>query len=399
MKDARGQSTVELALGSLLLVSVVLLGLYLSEVSFLSLKVQEASAAAVWDATGRPVHDYTKQRTPSAIGRDLAPSIAAAAQKKTREYADFDALGNGDGTRRLFASGSGLTVACERSGRGANDPIAFNIRASSDYDIGTGRVPWRVNQLLRDYYQPQGGTICTASAQVLPWQLPEKFFDRDVGGYFSPFRQDKRIRLCGAGRAVGGTCEAGYGVLLGDWGMDRSSRNPNSKIVYDSRLPESPNVGFSEGNNDYREMIERLFITSGQKPNYVARARPARNPGGASARYAAKLGATQYWYPYGGGLIQTVPVDERAFYMSFSGVEHGFGDMLEPDEVITDPNCRTCHFNTAGTSSVQGNPIETLQRTSATKEERQNLRNQNWTRLRKPCFLGIGGYGCERPKR
>ena len=47
-----GQATVELALGLLVFVTVLLFGIHFAEVGWLSLKVQEAGAWAMWEAAG-----------------------------------------------------------------------------------------------------------------------------------------------------------------------------------------------------------------------------------------------------------------------------------------------------------------------------------------------------------
>ena len=55
----RGQGVVELALSALLMVTVLIVGIYLCEVAFLNLKVQEAANAAMWESTGRSTSDFS----------------------------------------------------------------------------------------------------------------------------------------------------------------------------------------------------------------------------------------------------------------------------------------------------------------------------------------------------
>src|SRR5687767_9594565 len=99
---ARGQGTLELAIAALLFVTVLVGGLWLAEASYLSLKVQEAGAAATWDTTGRQVHDFSEWETPSTLDRGFEDTLAgpASSEKLTQtRYEDFDAArDDGPGT-------------------------------------------------------------------------------------------------------------------------------------------------------------------------------------------------------------------------------------------------------------------------------------------------------------
>src|SRR5581483_3812760 len=109
---ARGQATVELAIGATAWVTIVLLGLWLSEVSFLSVKVQEASSAAVWDATGRKVDDFGVPNNAQADS-DYNAAIGGVTASMTQRYADFDGLDSARTvTRRLLAEGRVTDVTC-----------------------------------------------------------------------------------------------------------------------------------------------------------------------------------------------------------------------------------------------------------------------------------------------
>jgi hypothetical protein len=358
----RGQATVELALGGLLLVTTVLMGIWLSEVSFLSIKVQEASASAVFNSTGRQVEDF---EAPSSSGALFNRAVTDVSKDLSKSYSDFDALGGGgSGTSKVFTHGQALKVECVPSRGLAASKLDYQIPGSTRWFDGTGSTPTQVNDLLRAWYQPRGAAVCTASAEASAYRVPKSFADQSSGGFFTQLREDRTIRLCGAGKVVGAGCPAGYPVLLGDWALDGQ---PGSKITRDSILPESPNVDVNAGNVPYRSLVRRLFRTSGER--YDADG----NTPGASGRFAAKLG----------GQLQPGyerPVDkhtEKKFYMSYSGSEHDYVDMLEPEKRIPDPSCRVCHFNTAGTQQVNGNP-------------RPDDPDDDWRTLRKPCFLGLG---------
>ena len=80
----RGQSTVEMALGLMVFVTVLVFGMHFAEVGFLSIKVQEASAGALWDTTARRMHTLPKDFAPLQTAMDQA---GAQAQQR---YQDFD---------------------------------------------------------------------------------------------------------------------------------------------------------------------------------------------------------------------------------------------------------------------------------------------------------------------
>src|SRR5206468_8675187 len=101
------------ALAGVVVVSTALLGLYLTEVGFLSLKVQEASSHAVYDATGRKLDDYANPDSPQHHWAQLLDDTSSAA---TRKYSDFDGvLGTAGGRTMMFTRGQGLQVQCEQS--------------------------------------------------------------------------------------------------------------------------------------------------------------------------------------------------------------------------------------------------------------------------------------------
>jgi hypothetical protein len=362
--NARGQGTVELALGSLLVLTTLMLGLWLTEVSFLSVKVQEASAAAVWNATGRPLDDYSDPSDPTRTTANYQQLLIDVERDLTSQYRDFDGVGaGGNGTARLFTQGQNLAVDCEPTASSGPGALVYNVPAFTRGSTGNV-VPAQVNAQLRRWYQPRGATICTASANTSTYELPQTYLDKSKGGFFTAFRGTGKIRLCGAGRALGQQCQAGYAVLLGDWALDGRAGTP---MVRDTVLPESRGQPPMQSNVPYRQMVRTLFVDSGQGYNADA----AGN--GASGRFAAKL--SMRLNPPGTAEGHR----DRKFYMSYSGSEHAYGDQLKwrfrPSG--TQECWVVCHFNTAGTQPVHGNP---------------SLNNiDDWRNRRQPCFLGLGG--------
>ncbi len=88
-----GQATVELALGSIVFVGVLLIGIHMAEYAQLSLKVQDAQTYAVWDASGRRVQTReisgSTNLTPFQRTLDNTTGVGAMAKKR---FADFNGL-------------------------------------------------------------------------------------------------------------------------------------------------------------------------------------------------------------------------------------------------------------------------------------------------------------------
>jgi hypothetical protein len=150
MMRARGQGLVEVTLLMIVLVSLVVLGMHLGEVSEVSLKAPMLSHAALFDAQG---HD---------VRRGIGPTQATVSAQLLREGADLDLRTSASGPtyRGVFASVPRLsgvsTSAFARIDRPTtcsyppNDPFAtvpasldtgFSIEASTRLEVTSLRVP------------------------------------------------------------------------------------------------------------------------------------------------------------------------------------------------------------------------------------------------------------------
>ncbi len=159
----RGQATVELALGLLLLVPVVMLGWAFAESGFLSMKVTEAADSALWDS--------------SADRRPLA--LAEAREGAQARYRDFDgrSASAASGPHREAGTVSeGLTVSCRATTVAITQP-GFLDRAMA----------------------PPTARSCTATAQT-----------RLFGGF------TRTQCAYGRPRGVGGPCEGAQTLAIGD---------------------------------------------------------------------------------------------------------------------------------------------------------------------------------------
>ncbi|HEX4620157.1 MAG TPA: TadE family protein, partial [Myxococcaceae bacterium] len=112
----RGQATVEMALGSIVFVTLLMLGIYLAETSYLMLKVNEAASFAMSWGTGMRVHHFSGATRPFdtttyAPWKDVP--LHTETEAGTR-YADFDGVGapKPSGIVQSLSSGTPIRVSC-----------------------------------------------------------------------------------------------------------------------------------------------------------------------------------------------------------------------------------------------------------------------------------------------
>lgn len=190
--SARGQAVVETALGLLVFVTVLLFAIHLAEVASLGLRLGEAAAGALWDATAAPMHALPGDFSP----RDRA--IDASGPLATRRFRDFDGRSSADRTStvtRVFTSAGALDVRCEPEATLRFEPP----------------------EVLSSVYEGGGGMRCTASAQVLPFTFARHLADLGNGALFAQEHRPVSAVLCAPGRG-GGRCAA-FATLLDDWGL------------------------------------------------------------------------------------------------------------------------------------------------------------------------------------
>lgn len=360
----RGQATVELVLGGLVFVSLLIGGLYLTEASYLSLKVQEASVSALWNASGRRVHQFNASQlnAPNALYAPLENASSGplgAGPNAQSRYEDFDGLEDHGPPRRLFAQASPMVVTCDETRAGpGQDPLSFEVPQVTQYTSSPRTVPRRVSAQLRTWYQDRGGVRCNASAQISPFEMPERFLQQEDGGFFKePLHDGRTLRLCGVGPSVGRRCRGSYAVLLGDWSLD----GPRGSYLNHDVPRERPG-GY---NRSYEAMVRDLFMKSGRPYGAGFQREPDH-----SSRFA-------------GAVAGESPHDVRTFYMTFAGVET-VREGIRSTDVLHGGSCRACHFNTAGTAVVDG-PIHDDVNGGPMRP------STTWYELRRPCFLGLGG--------
>lgn len=266
----RGQATTEAALGILVISTVIVFGIHFSEVSMLSLKVQEAATAAIWDVTGQKMHTLTSD-TPN-----FAPRLAAirrAGPDASSKYRDFDGRASKDGNAPtlVFTQASAITVTCTADN--SLPPMALSSGPISAM-FGAG----------------QGGMSCFAQSTFgLVPRFSRNFLENQ------PFREQHVQRdtypICSMGRASGNNCPARAVVVLGDWGLAENQEANECAL-------SAPGAGCL--NPGYYEMTQRAFRA------YTSTPTP---PGNALSTYL-------FGSPKGG---PQVDVDENAFFMAAVG--------------------------------------------------------------------------------
>ncbi len=219
-KRPRGQGTVELALCSLLFVTILLAGIQFAEVGFLSLKVQEASNFALWTTTAKRVH-FTNDMSESndALGDVLGDSVGSAASVTQARFRDFNANPGGDGTiTQTLVRGSALNVSCQRA-----PAVNFAVNAQPRGLIET------------IYAVDEGGAKCRASASLKSIRNPNSFAQQAEGGFFDEAnnRFEGLFTVCALGRANGGDCPGAYPILLGEWALTGNAEG--ARIDFDQR--------------------------------------------------------------------------------------------------------------------------------------------------------------------
>lgn len=227
---ARGQATVELALGAIVFVGVLLIGIHLAEYSQLSLKVQEAEVAAVWEATHHRVQSRAVNGgTGEGPFQELFDSQSGVGPRTERRFEDFDGLSTVNGGNvigRALTRGTKMKVECLRDD-------SFHFVASD-----TARP------VLHDV----GGIRCQASASIEAIRIPKGFLQADEGGFFKEriFRTAP-IPVCGMGLPVNGQCRGSLSVMMNDWGL---VGHETDSCVSDCKSP-------------YSGMISKLFTNGG----------------------------------------------------------------------------------------------------------------------------------------
>jgi hypothetical protein len=289
-RAARGQSVVELCLSLIVFITVVMFGIHFAEVGYLSLKVHEAAVSPLWDATALRTHKVQHRRNNIVDSHYFHTIPPRVMQDARRRYNDFDGRRSSDGNTSIshvFTEVRNMNVHCRHDNE-------------VEFDVPRGHGGDENASVLDSVYQNVGGMSCSASAQVrsLP-SLPSRFLE-GAGGFFkAQHSTGLMMTACASGRAVGGSCEGRYGILLGDYSF------VDADVVERCPLrPERPDDPCPE-NAAYYYAALSVFDANG---------RSAGNDASKFAEYFAGFS----------------PIDESGFFMSYRPQEDDYVEPLTP---------------------------------------------------------------------
>jgi hypothetical protein len=300
-RQERGQAVVELALGALVLVSIIAGGIYFAEFGFMWVKVEEAANFALFDQTNRKLHDMNAG-TWNGLATAPGSPVGALNSQVTRRYQDFDGLSSvtRDATfSQVFTRGTNLTVRCTRV-RGPNIDVAGAGAGVSD-PFGAAAAY-------------NAGISCQASAVLHLFRFPQSFADGANGVFrgnmIDGTQNPKQTAVCAAGRASGGNCNGkGFQMVLDDWGLQGRAESGECHLTNSDAC----------GNPGFYRLAEKSYRAIGGAGN------------GAASNLAEQM-------------VGFAPTHEGPFWMSFRGEESKFteehpsdGDTKWPTTPFDDP--------------------------------------------------------------
>jgi hypothetical protein len=287
----RGQAALELALSSLILVTLITAAVYFGEVTFGSLKVTEAAQSGLWDMTHYKHHAMLRlsYQNSSQVSR-----AASKAQADTQlAYADFDGRSSMSGRTTLthvMTNATNMSVSCRPGGAPGYDP----------------------NPLSLLVYTDNTGASCDASADFLTGPMMPKHFVDDSGGFFKETNFARPVlTACATGRASGGRCAGRFAVMLDDWGLTGPAGGewrPCAGLPLEFGIPCPTNLS-------YWWTAFKTYLTS-YTINMLLKPEMMQMPASLAAQWVA------FANPMGGVAgIPAFPLtgNESTFYMSFTG--------------------------------------------------------------------------------
>ncbi|MDY7226187.1 hypothetical protein [Hyalangium rubrum] len=208
---------MELALGLLVFITVLMFGIHFAEIGYLSLKVTEANASAMWHATAARMHELPGNF--SHVNNLISGNRPGQAANGL--YADFDgrtSKSGGSGSSQLFTRGQGLQVTCEAGG-------------PSFAPVGT----------TDSVYSDTGGMVCRSEAvfQVLP-VFPRGFMEGNGGFFKERHYEATDLTICGVNRGGSGGCQGQIGILLDDWALATRDELRECNVLDGSGCNNSP---------------------------------------------------------------------------------------------------------------------------------------------------------------
>lgn len=281
-----GQAVVELALGLLVLVTILVAGIHFAEYGFLWVKLEETANFALFDETNVQMHSTSADSWNKWFAGAPGGEIADLSNRVEKRYRDFNGLSSVDSSptvTQVFTRASTLRVSCQRY---TGPKLEMDLDPAS---LAT------FNGAFQAASAENAGLVCQVGASLSRYRFPEHFADGADGKFFKVKTVASAAigsTACAAGRPSGGDCSGrGYRMLLDDWGFQGASEAGQCPL---SSSGCSANPG-------YWRMAKGLFDASGGSV-------------GADGTALAQ------------GIIGFSPADETKFWMSFvggEGIGHG----------------------------------------------------------------------------
>lgn len=296
---------VELALASLVFVTVLVFGIHFAEWGYINLKVTEASSSALWDSTAYQHHKWPNDDSPATQA-----AVGAGLDANAR-YQDMDgrrSSGTATSLSQVFTKADRMQVSCRMGGGVGFSPHFFTNLAYSD----------------------SGAISCASEAQITVIGFPRSFADQSGGGFFKAVNYaPPAIRMCGFGRPMGGgACGPGVQMVLDDWGLTQKRESGICPLI-----PNIPLVGCAL-NLPYWQMAGSVFLLNGlgQGVSGTAMAMqvtqrpppfPSFWPGGENMFWMSHMGEDSLY-------LQPLPSEAGMLYWGTTpgGLESGLTGML-----------------------------------------------------------------------
>lgn len=293
----RGQAVVELALGMLVFITILAFGIHFAEVSYMSIRVQQAAAFALYDATAQRAHE---QGNVSKFGT-IAGLATQEARKRWKDFeANTGAAGASAKMSHVFTEIDGMFIQCTNE-----DSIKYSTSVLT-------------NPLTPNPYSAldRGGIKCTARAQIsVAPGFPKDFFDNEWNLKSKHYAGDKlQYTVCATPRATNGTCGF-FGLLVGDYSLQGREESASQDLFKDKN---------DAGDKSYRKVADEAT-------------------GLITCAASMALSGTIAW---------TASPEACSFQFSYKGVEKNY------TQDLGDVHTGAKRWNTAGTNSRRTGNIQ-----------------------------------------
>lgn len=295
----RGQATTELALLSIVFVTVLVFGVHFAELGALKLRVQQAGIFATWSATGDRAHKLNRPdplQSPLFYdandlkdGRNRSP-----AQATLERYADFDGASGAAGTQVTWSvtRGTSLSARCQ--------PAAVAVPPVLTTPLQRLAPGYRYAQ---DGNREVDAVACNAHGHIALFGVPAEVLEGQDGFFKRKNIWRPSVEVCAFGRARSGSCRPGPPVAIDDWGLAGDEGGESLQCGFACTIEQAP-----DSNIAYKQTVQRLY------EEYAKSRSLTRN--WAIASFVKELFTRN---PDDPTLMWFVPVDERDFRFAFTG--------------------------------------------------------------------------------